>query len=124
MATIGLSTILAVLGDSWQKRNNKELWSGWLSGGKTGKVTVEEVSFEENELFIKIKLKDGGVVSLKAVPDTLNSTNVTVEGDGDEGYSLVFALKPSLGDLTRFAFDFRRPKAPATAVRYNLRFDP
>ena len=126
MAQISLDSILGFFpaGDIFSRRNDVKYWSGWVSqDGPDRKVKVTAVSFEENGL--ELSLDDNGTThKLKAVPKDESHTAVSFDDAAVAGASLVFALKGTLLNPTRFGFDFRPIPLNGNPARFNMRYDP
>jgi hypothetical protein len=126
MPTITLSSIIAVLGDSAGNRNNKAKWSAEFVNMETGDkttATVEDVKLEPTGLMLKLK-HNGSTTKVEAKPASLSKTKVFVDGDHDPEAAMVFAHKGNLGNMTRWAFDFRPVTVTNDEFRINTRFDP
>jgi len=127
MAFISWSSIMALLGgpDVFSRRNDVHYWSGWVEeDGKTRKLKVTQVSLDESGLDVTIKEGEKPDLTLSAVPGNLSHTKVLVNEVLDPESSLIFAPKPSIFNLTRYAFDFRPVTLDGKEVRFNLRYDP
>ena len=126
MAQISLASILSILDipGGLAKRNDIQFWSGWLSDGASGKVTVTSVEVEETGLAVEMNLPDGTQLKVAALPHDLHGTEVLINDVPAPHTSLIFQPKPSIGNLSRFAFDFRPIAGTGHAYRLNLRFDP
>jgi len=126
MAVITLDAILSILGGGKliSGLSTASNWSGWISGdGPNRKVTVSTVSFEE--IALELTVVDGATTyDLKAVPKDAEHTEVLVNGTLVPGAALVFQPKFSIGDLHRYAFDFRPITVNGKAARFNMRYDP
>ena len=129
MAFITLGSILSVLriggANVVERRNDPEFWTVDIepSGGDKRKGTVTGVNFEATGLMITVNDGDRDLV-LAAVPHTATRTRVLVDGEVDQDAAMVFDPKPSFGNRTRFAFDFKRVTIDGDDHRFNFRYDP
>jgi len=126
MALISFSSILSLLhtGDLFSRRSDAQYWGGWISGdGNDRKVKVTDVSLDEHGLDLEIV--DGATTyRLQAVPTGISHSKVFLDDKEVEGAAMVFAPKPSIGNLTRYAFDFRPVTLNGNPARFNMRYDP
>jgi hypothetical protein len=111
-------------GDVFAKRNDAKYWSGWVKGdGPTRTLKVTAVSFDEQGLELVIE-DNGTEIKLAAVPTDTSHTKVLLNDELVEGAAMVFAPKPSLFNLTRYAFDFRPIPLGGKTLRFETRYDP
>jgi hypothetical protein len=129
MPFITLGAILTVLkiggGHVLERRNDPSFWSVDIepSGGERRKGEVTGVSLEATGLMLTVNDK-GRDLALAAVPHTATKTKILIDGEVDADAAMVFDPKPSPGNLTRFAFDFKRVTIDGDDHRFNFRFDP
>jgi hypothetical protein len=129
MPTISFDTIISILrtaaGEVWSRRNDEKYWSGWFSDGESGKLTVKKVSLEASGLTVEVQDEGGTSHTLKAVPTTSSRAAIYYNGAVDPDARLVFDVKGTIPNPTRFAFDFRPVNlGNGKTVRFNLRYDP
>lgn len=127
MAAITLGAILQVLdvASSLSKRNDKQFWKvGIETPGEPNRAAiVTAVSLEPNGLHLTVQ--DGATeIKLADVPSTATRTKVLVNGELDPDAAMVFDIKTSPANPTRFAFDFRRVTIDDKDHRFNFRYDP
>lgn len=129
MPFVTIGSILNVLkiaaGSTLERRNDPKYWSVDIepSGGNKRKGKVTGVSFEATDLTLTVD--DAGTErTLTAHPVSASKTKVLVDGDWDSDAVLVFDPKPSLGNPTRYAFDFKRVTIDGEDHRFNFRYDP
>lgn len=129
MASITFETIMMLLHvkETFERRNDPRYWTGWISYGKEDhrKVTVKKVSMDLHGIQFEID-DNANTIDLKGAPNVsnLSHTAVYLNGKQDAEAEMVFALKPTLGDLTRFEFDFRPVMLGEQQVRFNMLYDP
>lgn len=109
----------------FQNRNDETLWSGWIEvkGEPNTDLEITDVSFEETGLLISCE-DDIDDYSLAAIPKDMSHCRILFNGTEQPDAAVVFALKSSLGNWNRFAFDFRPITINGKKVRFNLRYDP
>ncbi len=126
MAFVSWETIMGLLhaGEVFKRRNDPQYWNGWVDdNGQTRQLTVTNVHLDESGLELKIK-DAASTYDLKAVPKDATHTKVFFQGAEIKGGAMVFALKGSLGNPTRFGFDFRPIPMSGHNARFNMRYDP
>ncbi len=126
MAFVSWDTIMGVLHptDVFKRRNDPQYWSGWVDDqGQTRQLSVTAVHLDEGGLELKIK-DAAATYELKAVPKDATHTRVFFQGNEVKGGAMVFALKGSFGNPTRFGFDFRPIPINGHSARFNMRYDP
>lgn len=127
MASIGIGTILEILGDAAKKRNDASKWEAKghnLDTDANTKYTVDRVKMEATT-GLEIDLSNNGTtIKLHAKPASLKKTRVFVNGELDPEAGLVFDFKGNFGNPSRWAFDFRPVTVDGEEFRINTRFDP
>lgn len=127
MSAITMEAILQVLNlaGALNARNDKQFWKGGIetSGEPNRPLTVTAVSLEITGLHLTVQDGDKEI-KLADLPLNATHTKVLVNGERDVDAAMVFAVKGSPGNPTRFAFDFRRVTLEGKDHRLNFRYDP
>ncbi len=84
---------------------------------------MTEVSFDEQGLELTID-DNGTEIKLAAVPADISHMKVLLNDNLVEGAVLVFEPKPSIGNWSRYAFDFRLISRDGKTLRFETRYDP
>ena len=127
MSVITLEAIMHVLdlASSLSKRNDKQFWKVGIEtpGEPNRSATVTAVSLEITGLHLTIQDGDKEI-KLADLPSTATRTKVLVNDEPDPDAAMVFDIKASPGNPSRFAFDFRRVTLDGKDHRFNFRYDP
>ncbi len=91
-----------------------------------GTVTALVASPVEINATVSFKGEDGADVEINvaAKHHSTSKAKVLVNGELDADAALIFAFKGSIGNPTRWAFDFKNVTVEGEDYRINLRFDP
>ena len=131
MPQIPWNTLVKMLRDAlkadFDRADDPKYWSAVLKpedGGAETKALVKEARLDAAKGLRLALEADGKPIVLEATPSSASQSRVKVDGALDPDARLVFALKGSFGNPTRYAFDFKNVTLDGEDLRVDTRFDP